>query len=291
MARSRAFRVFIGLALAAGAVVTPVAFAASASAVSNLFVAVAFSDLSGSENHKQAVAVCPSGEQVLGGGGDITGGVHGVHLTYTQPRPSLEGVEAAADEDTRGYAGNWRLAAYAICAPPVRGRQIVSSGTIGGSGETDVSAHVTCPAGKKVIGAFGGIGGTSVHFVLDDVMPDFDLSGVGSEIQHDGTPVDFDENGSAFVFAVCVDPLPAQQLAFQASSASTGDKGVSVACPSGTKAHGAGAGLSGALGEAHLDRFAPSGLNGFGGVDVDARQDVDGSSTSWSAWAFAICAA
>jgi hypothetical protein len=84
---------------------------------------------------------------------------------------------------------------------------------------------------------------------------------------------------------------PGQQLAFQTTAASTGDKSVSAACPSGTQVQGAGAGLSGAYGEAHLDRIGFNGMGGLGGSDVDAREDVDGAANSWSAWAFAICAA
>ena len=52
--------------------------------------------------------------------------------------------------------------------------------------------------------------------------------------------------------------------------------------------HGAGAGLSGALGQAHFDRI---GVNSsLSRADTDARTDIDGTTAAWSAWAFAICA-
>ncbi len=50
------------------------------------------------------------------------------------------------------------------------------------------------------------------------------------------------------------------------------------------------AGLSGAYGQAHLDRIGLNGADALGGTDVDARLDLDGTSQNWSAWAFAICA-
>jgi hypothetical protein len=290
MARSRTLRLVAGLAVTASAVVAPVVFAASASAVTNLVFVRASSAASGTEGFKSAIAACPAGTQVLGGGADIVGGGHGVKLSSLRPQDFDESFYADASADPRGYDGNWRLDAFAICASPVSGREIVHSFTGGGPGETDISAQANCPAGKQVIGTGATVDANSVA-VLDDVMPDFDLSGVTAEVMHDGTPVSGDTQLTAEAIAVCVDPLPGQQLAFQTTPASTGDKGMSATCPSGTQVHGAGAGLSGAYGEAHLDRIGFNGVGGLGASDVDAREDVDGSSNNWSAWAFAICAA
>jgi hypothetical protein len=103
------------------------------------------------------------------------------------------------------------------------------------------------------------------------------------------TPVT-DAAWGAHAYAVCVNPLPGQRLVAANTASSTADKTVSVACPSGTQVHGTGAGLAGALGEAHLDRVGVFGAANLGGADVDARQDVDGAAAPWSAYAFAICA-
>jgi hypothetical protein len=290
MARSRMFRLLTGLAVVASAVAVPVVFAASASAVTNLVIVRASSAASGTEPFKAAIAKCPAGTQVLGGGGDIFGGGHGVALSSLRPSDFDESFYVDASVDPRGYDGPWHVDAFAICAAPVAGREFVYSFTTGGPFETDVSAQADCPAGKQVIGA-GATIDLGANGVLDDVMPDFDLSGVTAEVMHDGTPVSGDTQLGVQAIAVCVDPLPGQQLAFQTSQANGGDKGVSASCPSGTRVHGAGAGLSGAYGEAHLDRIGFNGVGGLAGSDVEAREDVDGSSNSWSAWAFAICAA
>jgi hypothetical protein len=235
--------------------------------------------------------VCPAGSHVLGGGADIYAGGQGVHVSSMRPvagQPDSFVVSAA--EDALGYPNSWNIEATAICATVVNGWQIVEGSTFSPAGETDTSAQADCPAGKKVIGA-GGWVINDTYYVLDDVMPDFDLSGVTVEAMHDGTPVSRDDSTMTIAYAVCAYPLPAQQMVYQVSAGGTGNKSVSVLCPDGTQVQGAGGGLSGAYGQAHFDRIATNGVAGLGGVDIDARVDLDGTPDSWQAWAFAICAA
>ena len=176
----------------------------------------------------------------------------------------------------------------AVCAPAsaLPGWAFVFGPIVAsGPGGQDVSAHVDCPAGTKVIGAGGQAAG--FHYLLDDVMPDSDLSGVTAEVMRDDSNQP-DTGGSAQASAICADPLPGLQLVTRKTAASTGNKTVSAPCPSGTRVIGAAGALSGALGQAHLDRI---GFNSSRSrSDVDARADVDGTSNRWQAWAFAICA-
>jgi hypothetical protein len=109
--------------------------------------------------------------------------------------------------------------------------------------------------------------------------------------QADCFPQSPDETFPVFAYAICANPQPGQQMVFSQTAAGPGDKIATVTCPSGTRVHGAGGGLSGALGQAHFDRIGINGAGGLGGTDVDARADLDGTAQNWSAWAFAICAA
>jgi hypothetical protein len=71
---------------------------------------------------KQAVAVCPAGTRIHSGGFDLGSGRGQValrtsYLDYdVPPVTSLQGFDAQAHEDQSGFAGRWRVAAYAICA-------------------------------------------------------------------------------------------------------------------------------------------------------------------------------
>jgi hypothetical protein len=75
-----------------------------------------------STGFKRAVAVCASGTNIHSGGFDIGSAVGQANLTASfldidvNNDPTRHGFEAQAREDRTGYAGNWRLATYAICA-------------------------------------------------------------------------------------------------------------------------------------------------------------------------------
>jgi hypothetical protein len=290
MAHLPGYRLRAGLAVLLTVAAATAMIAAPASAATNLVTAFGRSQQSGSEPVKQAEAACPADRQVLGGGADIVGGAHGVRVSGMAPDSTRHTLIVVGTEDANGYDGSWTITAFAVCGT-VTGYEVVRAATLSAPGESDVSAQADCPSGKKVIGA-GGLVRSDVegHVVLDDVMPDFDLSGVTVEAMHDGTPQSPDETFPVFAYAICASPQPAQQMVFAQTAAGPGDKIATVACPSGTQVHGAGAGLSGAYGQAHLDRIGLNGVNALGGTDVDARQDLDGTTENWSAWAFAICA-
>ncbi len=67
-----------------------------------------------SDNFKAAVAECPAGKTLLGGGGGLSGSVSSLALTASQPSDPgtwiASGVEVNATSDT------WGVRAYAICA-------------------------------------------------------------------------------------------------------------------------------------------------------------------------------
>jgi hypothetical protein len=287
MRRSRwAAGLAIILAVAGVTAVVP----APAWAVPGLVVVSARSAQTGQELSKSVSATCPSNTRVLGGAADIVGGGNGVHLRWMQPVPgSPDSYFVVAGADSLGYVGSWYVTAWAVCAPAPRGWEVVEGLSFSGAGDTDLTADAVCPAGKKAIGNGGGVG-AGHDYVLDDVAPTSDLQRTYAEIMHDGTRKPPDETFLAYAFAVCVNPLPGQQMVSAHTALANGDKTTSVTCPGGTRVHSAGGGIAGAYGQAHFDRIGLSGAAGTGAVDVDARQDLDGTTAKWSAWAFAICA-
>jgi hypothetical protein len=108
------------------------------------------------------LARCSAGKNVIGSGGQIVGGNGQVDLTMGPNNlsgvASASGAEAAEDLD--GFAGNYQLTAYAICARQnvFFDFQIVSNQT-----SSDVSPQkrltVGCPSGYRATGgAFSGVG-------------------------------------------------------------------------------------------------------------------------------------
>jgi hypothetical protein len=203
-----------------------------------------------------------------------------------------DGFFVLGSEDTAGTTNSWSITAYALCAPDPGGWELIYGSTLSAPGETDVSAEADCTlnAGKKVIGAGGGVIQDGRNIVLDDVMPLNDLRGVSVELMHDETPVSPDAMYTAFAYAICINALPTQQLVTTMTDAARGDRTAVATCPSFTELHGAGGALSGAYGEAHIDRIGISGAGGISAADIDARTDWNGTTSNWRAWAYAICA-
>jgi hypothetical protein len=96
--------------------------------------------------------VCPAGQGVVGFGGRINNGAGQVRLTdlydFFGPPSSL--LIVAAREDADGYAGNWSLSSYTICADTSATDGFVLAGTASPTNSTNKSVVVTCPAGTQV---------------------------------------------------------------------------------------------------------------------------------------------
>ena len=72
-----------------------------------------------SEGEVKAVsASCPAGKNLLGTGAEMPGGAGQVVLDDVLPNATLTSVLATGVEDQNGFAGDWRVTAYAICANP-----------------------------------------------------------------------------------------------------------------------------------------------------------------------------
>lgn len=285
--RNLRFRRISLLAVVLAGVVAPVTIATPASAVAGLVVVTSTSPERGSESFKGANAVCPAGTKILGGGADIVGGGHGVQLGALNPAPlglPANSMWATANEDVLGYGGSWYITAWAFCASGVTGHEIVQASSAEPAGSTFASATATCPPGKKVIGA-GGISAGKPSFVLDTVDITSDLNSVYVETIAAESPTP-GTAPLAQAYAICIVPVPGQQLVAASSGFTSADKSLSVSCPFGKRLHGAGGGMTGALGQAHLDMLAPSGASSR----IEAREDATGYSGTWKVDVYAVCA-
>jgi hypothetical protein len=131
-------------------------------------------------NSKALLLTCPSGTQVVGTGGQIniaTSGKVGLHEFTPE---TLTTVRVIAAEIGTGTTANWTMKAYALCASPPLGLQIVrTTSTIDSKHAKAVVAQ--CPAGKRVMGTGADIAAPEGNRVmLDEVTPLPDLSGVNA---------------------------------------------------------------------------------------------------------------
>lgn len=241
---------------------------------------------------KTVEAVCPSGTVAYGGGGDIVGGEHQVFLQQLGTFGHADRYFAQAHEDSDGYSGNWTLYAWAACGPELPGMEVVEADSAG-----DSSSHHTvtavCPIGKKVLSAGGSaIGYVSPvdawgHYILNSVVPSDSLTSVTVDGYEDQAHTSYAWETRAF--ALCAQPRPTMKRIATVTASSTGDKTATAECPSGLVPYGVGGGITGAQGQAHLDRLVQHTQTRFTGGDLDARSDQDGTTAPWSASVYLIC--
>jgi len=94
------------------------AIAACASPPPGLQLVSATSELHSEGEVEVVRANCPAGKNLLGTGAEIPGGAGQVLLDDVIPSADLSRVLVTGVEDQNGFAGDWRVTAYAICANP-----------------------------------------------------------------------------------------------------------------------------------------------------------------------------
>lgn len=142
---------------------------------------------------KTAFAACPAGTKVIGGSGAVAGvGAEGqVFISRMSPNQPLSTFGVIASEDETGTGVNWSVTAYAICANPPPGLEVVFGSDLSGSDE--LFSHTTsCPAGKYLLGGSGGIApSTQGEVRVDDLRPNAALNamtvtGIEDETEYSG---------------------------------------------------------------------------------------------------------
>jgi hypothetical protein len=147
-----------------------------------------------------------------------------------------------------------------------------------------------CPAGKKLIGAGGGINTSAAgKLALDEITPYPNLSGVnviGVETPG-GTP----SNWSLTGYAICETFTVLHRLELKKAEGpidSSAAKSATAVCSPNKKVVGAGGQINGPAGKVVLDEITP--LPNLSGVTAVGVEIGGGTSDTWSVGAYAICA-
>jgi hypothetical protein len=199
-------------------------------------------------NYKRREAYCPPGKRVIGGGARLLSAQH-VVLTRQEPvhDPSTrDSYVVEASEDQTGFAGAWALNAYAICADPPPGLEIINKTTSAPQGAFHHQETAHCPDGKFVIGAGGRIDGGQGQVDLGTINQGVARSTAAGTTDPDG----FDGTWSVTAFVVCVTPNPFSDLHIardQTAPDSTDTKFMTISCPSDKRVTG-GTAFSGSPG-------------------------------------------
>jgi hypothetical protein len=235
---------------------------------------------------KNANTTCATaGQQVTGLGGVVLNGNSEVLMERFRPDPP-NNANVAAFEDDGGFAGDWQLSSNAVCATPLPGQEIVANATA-----QVVSASkaisVTCPTGKRVVGAAGEIFNGLGQVLLDDVRPSADLTTVTVNAGVDDTGTN--RSWSLTARAICADPLPGLQRVSDSSALdSTTPKAATATCPAGKTLLSAAYDLNTLNGQVLLGSLSPSNL--LTQATASGIEDVSGNGANWSVTAYGICA-
>jgi hypothetical protein len=244
---------------------------------------------------KNAIAGCPAGTKVLGGGAQVIGGQGEVMLNRYAPVSNTSGEAVQASATARPPGGGfhraraWSLEAYAVCGPPLPGLQIVFADT-DESLQRVASAQVKCPAGTKVIAAGGSAGGRNGRASLRDVRPDAAGQTV-TVVGADDTTLPSQPGVflSIRAIAVCATPPPGYEVIRQQTTFDKGNHTLDLVCPDGKIAYGVGVSKIDTTGHVYLDSAAPqtSGRsNGPTRIHLATQQSPFTASSSLTGHAF-----
>jgi hypothetical protein len=247
----------------------PSAEAAPTAAVSGVVLVVRESEHN-SRTPKTLPADCPLGKRVIGGGGgaiefidvDDPGGANPA-LTELRPLSFYDGVttrdsySVSAAETPPGTTNDWWITAYAVCADPLPGLNIVSVSTTFSSRAIQATA-VSC-GGGVVIGTGARVSTRTGNVVLQVARP----SHPGDSARAQGHEVagGFIGHWSLTAYAVCVPTKPAgYEVVFAESNARLSEsyKHGFAYCPSGKRLLSSGAAITNiAPGHVSLEGIIP----------------------------------
>jgi hypothetical protein len=267
-----------GVALVfAGALQVVTAVPASA-AVPGLQVVSAVS-AADSSSPKSALATCPAGKRVIGTGFYIDG-VEG-RVSIDDLIPTATTVLATGYETQPGTNAIWWIRAFAVCANPLPGLEIVAVSS--GADSMTKATTATCPAGKQALGSGAAIAAGTGEVMLDALVPSGAAVSAVAYEDGDGTTAAW----TLSAFAICASaPAGLQVVASRTVNDST-NKFDTPTCPAGTVPLSLGWDISSrAAGEILIDIAMPTAT----GALVAAREGGAGVSTSWTLTTRAVCA-
>lgn len=247
----------------------PSAEAATPAAVSGVQLVVIASGTN-SSTPKTVSAVCPLGKRVIGGGGrateplldDVQTGTNPA-LTELRPLRFYDGVttrdaySVTAAETPPGTTNNWYVTAYAVCADPLPGLNIVLKSTTPSS--TSMQATTASCGGGVVLGTGASVNTSTGRVVLQVARPS--APGDIARAQAHEVAAGYTGNWSVTAYAVCVPTQPAGYQVMMGESnerLSESSKTAIVYCPAGKQLLSSGGAITNiAPGHVSLQSITP----------------------------------
>lgn len=236
----------------------------------------------------EATVECPDDQALLGLGGRANGAGGQVVIDALAARTGDEAT-VRAHEDQSGFAGDWSVTAYAICADDGGERRTTineplnsltpKTATTANGGPCTNERRLTGVGAEVPIGATGQV-------VLDQIVPSADLETATVRAQEDGDG--FAGNWSLRPFALCADPLPGIELVTRTSESNSRNKHATAVCDPGKRVIGTGGRIFGGGGQVSFGYMIPDA--GLTRAHVRGVEDENGFAGNWSVTAFAICA-
>lgn len=265
-------------ALAAASLVT---IAAPAQAVAAPFT-VQTQSATSSASPKTVTATCPTGSRLYGVSGFIVDGLGNVTLDDYTPNAGLTAATVTAYE-VAAFAGNWSVGVFAICGSPTANLQRVAL-TSANNSTSPKSVTATCPAGTRLYGLGAELNGALGAVILDDLTPNAGLTAATLTAYERGA---FAGNWSITGYAVCAAGAATMtRVANTVSSGSVSPSDASVSCPAGTKIHGVGGELNGALGNVLIEDMQVTAALVS---STSKAYETIATGANWSITAYNIC--
>jgi hypothetical protein len=231
---------------------------------------------------QEALAQCPQGTRVLGGGGYIEGGERRVHLVRLQALGSSDQFAAGAEE-YGSFGQMWRVTSYAICGQAPRGLEYRSFST-GRAPAAFKEAEAHCSPGKRVISTGGRVYGGGGHVALVTFWPAPDY------VLAEGAVAEASDGGEWMLWshAVCADLTEVANHYYGTGVPDSQDKVRVSTCPPGTDLYGLGGRLQSPIsGKAFYAAAYPDAA--LTAVTTDAREYPGGTTDEWGSITTAIC--
>jgi hypothetical protein len=249
--------------------------------------------VSDSSTSKTVAANCPDGKRVLGGGGTVTGGRGQVVLDRLEPVQTAtnDRFVVGAREDGTGYARNWQLTAYALCADPLPAYGILPS-TSGSPSSNSPQNTISFCIGQPEVGFGGRIAGGAGQIHLTNLVRDsndtVDFTSIAAQEDANG----FAGAWTVTAFAVCASTAAKFTGVSATTPPSSVNRSATVSCPAGTRVHSAGGQLTPAASglidrSLFIDNVAIDAQ--LRSVTVRAVEDETGTGANWSVRALALC--
>jgi hypothetical protein len=165
---------------------------------------------------KDVEASCPAGKQLVGSGYTIENGSGEVLVKTDAPQSALGGgggpaatsiIVGAIEEGPANYAPAWTLNAFAGCADPLAGQNVIQAFSTPFDSTSPKAVSAVCPAGQVATGVAGAGGGVGAVVVMDDAVPNNVDAGI-APTQANGYAFEEDPTNSPWhlvMYALCAD--------------------------------------------------------------------------------------